>query len=348
MTHLNDRVSIPLVIFVTEADASLLQSDKLSRRQYFQVRQVLGLHGKEPEMETTTQAVLLCLLSVVIVVANGSVCLLVYKRVDLRSFTNGFVVSLALSDILTGAVLMPLYLVLPSFAGTYYLNSIILLAGVANVCAVTYDRYFAITIPLRYYEHINRHFTGIIATSWLLPIVISLLPIAWEADSSYILHKVYLFLLQFLGVVIPYIFVFIAYFRIFQQVRSCVRRHMKVQRVSTGTAQKMAEASAEAKVARVFAIVAVTFILCWLPVLFMTSVAALERYDLIPGTLERVSIFTVAFGSLINPLLYSFMKPDFKKVVRAFFRSRKDNCFLSSQSRNTLLESRNSVVETAI
>ena len=265
---------------------------------------------------------LLFVMSVFIVLTNGCVCVLVYRRRALRSFTNRFVVSLAVADILTGAVLLPLFVAVPSFKGNGYFYCIILLAGVCNVCAVTYDRYIAVAISLRYIPHISKYSPGIIAASWILPLLISLIPLAWdETDRAQV---IYLFVLQFGFVVVPYVFVFVAYVRIFRAVRVCIKRERSLSICSTTQPNKnLTSTFAEAKVARVFAVVAVSFILSWLPVLYMTSVGAFGLENLIPSPLPTISIITMAAGCLVNPIVYSFMKPDFRKVVRQLLRKLK-------------------------
>jgi len=42
----------------------------------------------------------------------------------------------------------------------------------------------------------------------------------------------------------------------------------------------------------------------------------LDRPDLIPGVLDIISLFTVATRSIVNPLIYAFLKPDFKVFIR--------------------------------
>lgn len=89
-------------------------------------------------------------LSVLIVIANCSVCAFIWSNKTRRTYSNWLILSLAISDILTGGVLLPLELTKPSSVATDYVTSAVLLSGVANICAVTYDRYVAILHPLAY------------------------------------------------------------------------------------------------------------------------------------------------------------------------------------------------------
>ena len=60
------------------------------------------------------------ILSVIVVVANCSVCALVCFNKTLRTYTNWLVLSLAVSDILTGGVLLPILLLNPTSLVTNY------------------------------------------------------------------------------------------------------------------------------------------------------------------------------------------------------------------------------------
>lgn len=284
-------------------------------------------------MQPSEVAIPLGCLSLFIVVANSCVCLLVYLHRKLRSYTNGFVVSLAVSDILTGALLLPLYITAPTLPVTGYVVGAILLTGVANVCAVTLDRYLAIMKPFTYYAIMTRHYVKFIVGSWVLPLVISIIPLIWDSERGPA-HTVYMFLLQGLGVIVPYIFVCTAYCRIFNRARIIVRRIRRESSLSWRNHENKNkgrknsnEVASEAKVAKMFALIAISFLLSWMPVIYLTSVlAAVSDGDLVdklsPLWLLHFSLFTVALGSMVNPVIYSFFKPDFRSIIKRMLRKR--------------------------
>lgn len=283
-------------------------------------------------MHPTYYVIPLGCMFVLIVVTNSCVCLLVYSYTSLRTYTNGIVVSLAVSDILTGAVVLPLYIAAPTFAGTGYFVSAIMLTGVANVCAVTLDRYLAIKKPFVYHTVMERHFWKLIASSWALPIAISIIPLSFNSENVFLANSIYLFLLQGLGVIVPYIFVFVAYYQIFQQARTIVKRIRRESSLSWRAVDKRTErkrdVDSEAKVAKMFSVIAISFILSWMPVIYLTSVgAAVEDQELLrllsPEWLTVPSLFTIALGSMINPVIYSFFKPDFRRILKKLLRKCK-------------------------
>ena len=100
--------------------------------------------------------------------------------------------SLAVSDILVALVLIPSYLACVYFICEHRLLKIFydgfLYVSACNLCSITFDRYLAITHPLKYVYHtrIIQLPVKTMITSWISPITISLVPITWSYSSSYI------------------------------------------------------------------------------------------------------------------------------------------------------------------
>ena len=81
--------------------------------------------------------------------------------------------------------------------------------------------------------------------------------------------------------------------------------------------------SKELKVEKVFCIISATFLFSWLPIIYMTTAGRLfSRWDIIPVMLPTVSLFTVAISSLVNPIIYVFLKPDFKNAICILLQRR--------------------------
>lgn len=269
--------------------------------------------------ENSIVNVIITILSVIVVAANVTICLLVVANKSLQTYTNGFLVSLAVSDILLGAVLFPVFLTIPESATSGYIVSVILLSGVTNHCCITFDRLIAIRYPFSYSYLIQKYFTKVLLTAWVVAVVFSLIPLCWKADSRLLIHKVYIFVEIVIFIFVPYMLMFVAYCLIF----ATLREHFKIVQemtVSTSRREQAKRLSSEAKVAKVCLILIATFVLCWLPIIYMTSATALGRPDIVPVLLPNISIFTLGLSSLINPALYTFKKEDFRTAVRKIFR----------------------------
>ena len=268
----------------------------------------------------------LSFLSLLIVAANTSVCMLVYIKKNLRTYTNAFVCSLAVSDVFIGSIVFPLHLADPTSPLLDHVIGVVLIAGVGNVAAVTFDRYLAVMNPLKYMSIIPKCFIPVLLATWSVPVVLTLIPFAWKKIETVIAHKIYVFILEIFGVVIPYVFVFIAYFKIFQQVKKCIKKIKRQNSFSSDICgkKKVLMSQSEGKVTWTFTLVSLVFIGSWLPVLYITTVHTLEKPELAPPHLRILSLFTLALGSLANPLLYSFLKPDFKQTMKALTWLKKD------------------------
>ena len=270
-------------------------------------------------VENSIVDTLIAILSVLVVLANVTICFLVIANKSLRTYTNGFLVSLAISDILLGGVLFPVLLTIPESIASGYLISVVLLSGVASHCCITFDRFIAVRHPFSYSYLIEKYFAKVLLTAWIVAVAFSLIPLCWDTNSQLTVHKVYIFVEIVVFIFIPYLLMFIAYCLIF----GTLREHFKLLRemaISISRREQAQRLSSEAKVAKVCLILIATFVLCWLPIIYMTSAMAVGKPEIVPVLLPTVSKFTLALSSLINPILYSFKKEDFRSAVKKIFR----------------------------
>lgn len=280
----------------------------------------------------------LSVFSVCAVVTNAMVCMLVYKVKSMRNYTNGFVVSLAISDILTGAAFLLQYNIELhnwSRATLNVLYAIVLFVGASNLCAVTYDRYLAILHPFSYVQTIKKAFKIVVPGIWIMSIVIACVPLTWKGDTKLLNTQIYICLVLVICIALPYALIVYANFKIFRLVRRCVRQERKLSisshcRKSDVKRNGMRKVSSDAKVARVFAVASLMFVLSYFPTLFYTAATTFGHREVVPNILLDFSPFCVVFGSLVNPILYSFMKPDFRRAVskilsgkRAYLNARR-------------------------
>jgi len=262
---------------------------------------------------------------VLVVTTNVAVITMVIVIRELRTFTNYFVVSLAVSDMLTGGVLIPLRL--SEYAkATGFIVFFIMILGVLNLCAVTWDRYTAVIDPFGYKNKLQKYYKKILIAVWMTSLLFTLVPLAWNADLKSVYHKYFLVVALVVFVIVPYVSIVIAYVRIWLRLRSHAAVIKKRMDITNEQREGARRASLEGKTVKVFIVVMAGFLICWLPVLYMTVMdsALVGRPDLIPHQLIPVSLFTIAGSSLVNPLLYALMKRDFKAQWRRIRISSAD------------------------
>ena len=131
----------------------------------------------------------------------------------------------------------------------------------------------------------------------------------------------YLVCLKFVGVITPYIFMTIAYIRIFKAVRQGLALGNKLD-CTMKQINRRRQISSDAQVAKLFFIISVAFLISWMPIIYMTTaLRVFGRFDIVPTVLPIISLYTIAIASLVNPFVYGFLKPDFRVATRNICRN---------------------------
>lgn len=135
--------------------------------------------------------IILCLLSVFVVLGNLLVVSAIWHENQLHSVTNYLIASLAAADCLVGAVVMPSSIISEIIVGSWTFgptwcdlwHSFDVLASTAsimNLCAISLDRYLAITNPISYPTKMTpKRVALLIVSLWTCSSLISFPAIAW-------------------------------------------------------------------------------------------------------------------------------------------------------------------------
>ena len=173
-----------------------------------------------------------------------------YKKLRTR-VTNYFVISLAVSDILTTGLVIPFKLdsdrndkqwkhgeFMCNLYTTMYLLAVP--SSVINLCAVTVDRYLVLRMPLRYNSLMPpRRAVVIIACLWIYAIIWSCLPVmGWKKDrpaifngSCYFLStREYNITVNIINFLLPMIFMAVFWLLIYAIVQQHRKRVLKIER----------------------------------------------------------------------------------------------------------------------
>ncbi|XP_020611833.1 dopamine receptor 2-like [Orbicella faveolata] len=267
---------------------------------------------------TTTVAVSTMALAIVMVLAllgNTLVCFAFYHSTNLRCVTNVFIVSLAITDILVASVSIPIWLVIQNsecinnwstcdpilMAFWKCLDILFSTASIMNLCAISCDRYIAITSPLRYSQIITKT-RAIIALIclWLYSTFIATINL-----HGGIYYPTLVFVVSFL---LPLSVMIYSYSRIFLAALHQARR-----------IQPMRQAfyfKREIKAAKTLAIVMGAFIVCWTPFFVMNILVQFVTFYVPP--IVTLAIKLLHYGnSALNPVIYSSSNRDFRhKILR--------------------------------
>ena len=270
-----------------------------------------------------------CVTAFLAMIGNGIVLLLIAKDRALQTVTNYFVASLAMADFLVGAVGIPCALVsynrLPrhSFYGCLIVNCVIVILtqiSIFGLLVVAIERCVAIKSPFAY----SRYWTGkvasvIISVSWVAAILVGLVPLfGWnlgpssepECDFTSVIGMDYMVYFNFMGCVLPALFVILGiYIYIYTVVRRTQRQVASLQ-VGVETTSK-SRLLKDIRAAKWFAVVIALFAVCWLPIHIMNSMT------LFGGPFSSAALVTGIIlshtNSAVNPLLYALGNKQFQR-----------------------------------
>ncbi|KAK2520477.1 D(4) dopamine receptor [Columba livia] len=124
-------------------------------------------------------------LILLIVGGNGLVCLSVCTERALKTTTNYFIVSLAVADLLLALLVLPLYVYSEFQGGVWSLSTVLCdalmtmdvmlcTASIFNLCAISVDRFIAVSIPLNYNRRqIDLRQLILISTTWIFAFAVA-------------------------------------------------------------------------------------------------------------------------------------------------------------------------------
>ena len=319
---------------------------------------------------------------VLAVIFNTTVCYLIATVRSLKTATNVFIFSLCLCDMVIAGILLPVHCYFSGSIYYGYLLTITILVYICNLTAVTSERLFSITYPLKYIMIVTKKRTTVIATlAWVVPILYSLLPLIWNSDIKRIENKVYTVFTLVVFLIGPLIFVCITYIKVCVEIKKMLSynkecKGMNMLRFSPSTENVASEMTlvpdcdkfmfseklirptdpsamfvkkeiesktslvkqlklkmSELRSSTAFGIVAITYMMNWIPVIILTFLQAIGRLDLVPPGLSEFSIFVMAISSLVDALIYALFLKNFRKTIKLIIRrfktrDKKCMCFI--------------------
>ena len=168
-------------------------------------------------MEITISLMVSC---VIAVISNVFVCYLIVTKERLKTVTNMFVFSLCLCDILFAGVLVPAHCFFQQTLAYHFLVIITVLIYIGNLTSATFERFFSITKPLTYHQHMTKkRAIKITFAVWLIPSSYCFLPLFWQSDTTVLPHKIYLICTLILFLLGPLVFIVFVYIKIFIEIK---------------------------------------------------------------------------------------------------------------------------------
>ncbi|KAJ6638619.1 5-hydroxytryptamine receptor 1 [Pseudolycoriella hygida] len=337
-------------------------------------RGVGSLNGTTISTLPTVEGIIISILLLIVifgtVIGNILVCVAVCLVRKLRRPCNYLLVSLAVSDLCVAVLVMPSAM-LYEVMGRWNFGDILCniwvafdvlscTASILNLCAISLDRFWAITKPLEYgVKRTPRRMMLCVVLVWLGAACISLPPLLilsniHETDAGVPIcvvcqnfaYQIYATLGSFY---IPLAVMLFVYYQIFRAARRIVmdekRAHTHLENPindvpmgksskSNGTSnkkRKRTKLANERKASTTLGIIMSAFIICWLPFFILALVRPFlgEQYQ-IPPTLSSVFLWLGYLNSMLNPIIYATLNKDFRKPFREMlcFRCSRMNVMM--------------------
>ncbi|XP_052378989.1 trace amine-associated receptor 8c-like isoform X1 [Oncorhynchus keta] len=274
------------------------------------------------------------LISAVTVFLNVLVIISISHFKQLHTPTNLLILSLAASDLLVGLIVIPVMTVaiMESCWGFgeyfcafhFYITFLCTSLSLGNLVLISIDRYVAVCDPLLYHSKIT--ITGTIcciSITWSCCIIYDAVIIQnfvnVQTPSRCLTECVIVEGITWVNImyiafimVVPCSIIISLYMNIFVVARSQARKVFSKEATSVSGVKTEQRNKSERKAAKTLAIVVFTYLLSWIPSLFIFFVVSVIGDNLI----SYFTSYPALFNSLVNPIIYAFFYPWFKVTTK--------------------------------
>lgn len=267
-------------------------------------------------------------LAVLIVIMN-IFAIQIYKRHEKirQNCINILLVSLAVTDLIVGVVHLPFVITCETYlymhsrkacSFTYIIGNFCSFSTVFHIVALTIEKYVAVLHPFkRISVSTSSVYRKIIIAVWFFSLVFSMIPMPWMYGSLRYSPSFFQFF-RLYGIAQTAIFLGLAtlillycYVRMLYQIHAKLATQNIPGRVHT-------KAISDRKTIFVFLMFFMIFIVGWTPWFFFFINPKHEK--LVSQEVKDFLVSLRYLGAALNPLLYSFLKIDYKHAIQADFK----------------------------
>ncbi|XP_064831516.1 trace amine-associated receptor 13c-like [Oncorhynchus masou masou] len=274
------------------------------------------------------------LISAVTVFLNLLVIISISHFKQLHTTTNLLILSLAVSDLLVGLIVIPamtVALMEPCWGfGEFfcvfhaYFASLWTSLTLGNLVLISIDRYVAVCDPLLYHSKITiTRITCCISITWCCCIIYRAANIQFFVnvqvlsrclkECTTVQGSVWVNITDLvITMVVPCSVIITLYMKIFVVARSQARKVFSKEAPRVSGVKTVQASKSERKAAKTLAIVVFNYLICWIPSLFTFFFFSILSDNL----LSYVINFLGLVNSLINPIIYAFLYPWFNVTAK--------------------------------
>ena len=302
--------------------------------------------------ESVVMTTFLIVVLVITFLGNALVCLVVVLYCRMRTLTNYFIVSLAVSDLLLALLSLPfridqtihnaVWCNSPSLCQVWILADIICTsASMWNLAMISIDRFIAIVLPFRYHVIMTARLSlFLIGFVWVSSVALAPLALLnwtaagephwyWEIDQQQCSKrdKVFYTVVAACHFFLPLAIVVIMYTNVFRVAWSHARAVASLQQaVQPQRKNTPSTFVRELKAAKTLAIVVGTFVVCWLPFFVILLIdlwypELQQRSDKSAASALRYTFFYALpiMNSTLNPIIYTVFNKSFRSAFKKLF-----------------------------
>ncbi|XP_073729836.1 trace amine-associated receptor 13c-like [Misgurnus anguillicaudatus] len=286
---------------------------------------------KRSTHEYNIMYVFFSLLSVWTVFMNLLVIISISHFKKLHTPTNMLILSLAVTDLLVGLIVMPLE-AFRLIETCWYFGDIIcrlfiitmgllLITSLSNLVLIAVDRYVAVCHPLLYPQKITTTRTIIIiCVSWFYSSVYNISVFLTTSQSKYTCYGECTVIITFawsiadlfLSFLFPCTVIITLYLRIFYVAHHQVKVINSLMRSGKHLTEGSVRRKSESKAALTLGIIMTVYLFCWIPY-FSLSLTPNTRMTSI---IAYFILWILYINSGLNPLIYAIFYPWFRTSVK--------------------------------
>ncbi|XP_049927758.1 trace amine-associated receptor 13c-like [Epinephelus moara] len=283
--------------------------------------------------------VLFVLGMLVTILGNSVVIVSISHFKQLHNPTNMLILSLGLADLLVGTIVMPFSAIRTIHGCWFYGDDFCLLhssfdmfltsVSIFHLICIAVDRQQAICNPLHYSRNITMPVAWVMVfASWVLAAVYSygllyskanitgledyIASINCLGSCNLLFNSLWGILDSITAFFFPCTLMVCLYTKVFIVAKEHVRKTGDMSNCSNDRAKGGLIKQSEHKAAKTLGIVLGAFIFCWMP-FFVNSITDAYTGFSTPAAIFEVSVWLGYFNSSLNPIIYAFFYPWFKK-----------------------------------